>query len=175
MSRHEEPAVYLQEQEPGTTILARFAYREDRPEQQCLLTRCTSEALDEIPENPSVRIRAGAFVREGVGCVPLLIRIEADEEDRILDAWIDICDGYPRRKNPLLDLRKQEVIPLLFIQDNEEPDRVEFVVNSVDWDEIKEQMPQLQWSTDDYQRVRKTIKDEYPTMFALWRALKNRS
>lgn len=171
MTEHADPISFLFDHSPGKSLLGRIKEGEGELDHQAVLARLTESQIDPIPERPDTGIRADAIIRNGVGCVPLLTVISWGKEDLTLETWINIYDGYPRRKNPLLDLQSQDVLPVLLFADSREPERVFHVPNDVDWGEINRKMPDVIWSGDEYMEARDQIMEEFPELIQLWQVL----
>lgn len=121
--------------------------------------------------NPSVEIRMGFRVINGVMLVPLLVRFNMDD-DMIYETWLnyhtDMC------KEAFEYLSKQDTINFPFLNENMENLRNIAIKNEIqeEFVEIKQRILSLKpWSTEMYSKAQNELFKKYPSVKELFNAM----
>jgi hypothetical protein len=140
-----------------------------------LLVRADEEQLAQLEGHPEVEFRAGLFTLAdaGVVLIPILVRVGPEERETIYEAWgNDYAAGLD---NLLQAFATQESIAVHFYSDGNRLAQTVRVDNELQPFASEAQRMSLgatELSEDAFHQARQAVYRQYPSVRALWKALK---
>ena len=153
-----------------------FAPKEEGVNQPVALWLRTDPALiAELGAAPDMEFRGAVFTgpESGVVLVAVLLRLGPEEAEDLYEAWIDASEEDTR--GVLEALAEQEVLEIRLYGDECRLERVLQIANQLQALAARARkliVGKRPWSADSFHEARTALYKQYPTVRALWRALR---